>query len=294
MPSRTLITGATGFIGAAVSRAAQSRSIRLTSRTGGREGDVDAVDVTQLSEVLSAARGVDSIVHCVSYVGADADAAWQINDGGTRVLLQAAARLGISNITYISTTGVYGLGAFAGADESTPTSPTSAASHSRLSAERRVIAAGGSVIRPHLVYGHGDRWFIPGLLRVAARAGGLPSAPLVSTISVEDLASQVWALHDGASALVNAVHDLPSSPFAILRETTALLGTDSWQSEVGSIGMRDRLAGAGLSAHQIDMLTLPNWFSSRDQGRALAGFSSRPFQLGSDAIEWYLAQNGER
>ncbi|KAF2413348.1 hypothetical protein B1729_10380 [Microbacterium sp. B35-04] len=293
MQSRTLITGATGFVGTAVSRVARSRSLRLTSRSGGGDGSVDAVDVTQLSEVLDAARGVDSIVHCVSYVGTDSALAWHVNDGGTRVLLQAATRLGISNITYVSTTGVYGRGAFSGADESTPTAPSSAASHSRLSAERRIIAAGGSVIRPHLVYGRGDRWFIPGLLHVAARVGGLPSASMISTISVESLASQVWALHEGASAVVNAVHDLPSSPLAILWATTARLGLGR-TSPAQPLKIRERLAEAGLSDHQIDMLTQPNWFSSQGQRGALAGFSSRPFRLQSDAIEWYRAQYGKR
>lgn len=294
MTRPVLITGATGFVGSAVSRQASTRPTVRIARRGRPEDDqpVHAVDVTDRSALQEAGRGAGSIIHCVSYVGADPDAAWYVNDEGTRVLVEVAEDLGIRNLVYVSTTGVYGGGTHDETSESAPTAPASEASRSRLSAERRVLGAGGSVIRPHLTYGVGDRWFIPRLVSAATLLGGLPAGVATSTICVEDLAQQIWMLHDhaaehGDGGLYNAFHDRPSLLQAILRECGARFPEHAYADPLDPGHARDLLLDNGISRHQADMVTRTNTFSSTLPTILPELSNSQRFQLPAAARAWY-------
>ncbi|WP_460802743.1 NAD-dependent epimerase/dehydratase family protein [Microbacterium sp. GXF6406] len=294
MTRPVLITGATGFVGSAVSRQASSRPTFRIARRGRPEGNqpVHAVDVTDRSALQEAARGAGSIIHCVSYVGSDADHAWHVNDEGTRVLVEIAEELVIRSLVYVSTTGVYGGGTHDETSESAPAAPASEASRSRLSAERRVLGAGGSVIRPHLTYGVGDRWFIPRLVSAATLLGGVPRGVTTSTISVEDLAQQIWLLHDhaaghGHSGVHNASHDSPATLHAILQECGARYTQYANADPIDPGHARELLLGNGLSRHQADKVTRTNTFSSTLPTILPELSNSHRFQLSATARAWY-------
>jgi len=78
-----------------------------------------------------------------------------------------------SRFVTVSTTGVYGRAARRGGTPSDPvTGPASSTSHSRLAGDRVVLAAeAGLVVRPHFVYGPGDRWFVPRATDIVRRLG---------------------------------------------------------------------------------------------------------------------------
>lgn len=291
-----VITGATGFVGSAVSRHATTRT-HPVARRGRSDGDrpVLAMDVTDRRAVREALRGAGSVIHCVSYVGSNPDHAWHVNDEGTAILVEVAAALGIENLVYVSTAGVYGGGAQRNTYELAPTSPTSEASRSRLSAERRIVAAGGTVIRPHLTYGVGDRWFIPRLRTAASILGGVPRGVKVSTISVDDLAQQIWVLHDyarrrGHSGVHNAHHNVPTTLGVILRESCP---TDAERKSVREIHperAQNVLVSSGLSRHQAEMLTQENTFSSNLPTILPCLSTPRQFRLSRTDAAWYQEQ----
>lgn len=294
MTRPVLITGATGFVGSAVARQSSTHPTLRISRRGRSVGDKDvrAVDITHRSSLLDAARGAGSIVHCASYVGPEVDYAWHVNDEGTRVVVEVAEELGIQNVVYISTTGVYGAGAHRESDESTALAPASETSRSRLSAERRVLAAGGSVIRPHLIYGAGDRWFIPRLVELATLLGGVPRRVKASTISVDRLAQQVWMLHDFAAQrrhgeVHNALHDVPVTLRTVLLESGAHLGAGGDTRQLDARGAREALLSRGVSLHQVDMLTSTNTFSSNLPAELAVISVPEPFALSPAARSWY-------
>lgn len=294
--SPVVLTGATGFIGSAVRHLAPpDQELTLLSRTppAGELASHEThrvADITKPHEIERAIAGAGSIIHCASYVRSDTGLAWQVNDQGTRHVVDAAALHGVKQITYVSTTGVYGRGEMQGADETHPTDPASETSRSRLAAERHVIEAGGTVIRPHLVYGHGDRWVLPLLLRFA-RTYGLPDAgrARASFIRDRELAAQIWALHDleepaPTARVINAHHGPPVTLADVWHECHTKLRLTDHPNKHSAAGCE-----TGLSARQRDMLSTDNWFTSRLQSLGIQA-PTTPFSLDEAMVEWYQRQ----
>jgi 2-alkyl-3-oxoalkanoate reductase len=197
-----LLTGATGFIGSAVARALVGRSdieLSVLVRRPARMPRTRQLlgDLTQPESLISSCEGIDTLVHTASCVGTDLEQCTAVNDRGTTALLHEAARSGVRRIIYISTAAVYGQGPHRNVEpEQLMPAPRSPASRSRLAAEGTVRAAGGVVLRPHLIYGAGDRWFVPELIKLIQLLGDLPNTDQVklSTIAVDDLARALTGL----------------------------------------------------------------------------------------------------
>jgi nucleoside-diphosphate-sugar epimerase len=107
----------------------------------------------------------------------------RVNVSGTEALLAEAADSGVRALVFTSSPSVvYHGGPLAGADESLPLTHSglcpAAYPVSKAEAEKRVLAADGRkdlrtlALRPHLVWGPGDRHLIPRLLQ-RARSGRL-------------------------------------------------------------------------------------------------------------------------
>ncbi|MFK8847232.1 NAD-dependent epimerase/dehydratase family protein [Streptomyces sp. Ac-502] len=148
----------------------------------------DLADPTSLRGVC---EGADVLLHLASDIGRDEERCELVNVRGTAALVGEAVRAGVGRIVQLSTAAVYGAGPHAGpgVGEVEP-APLSPASRTRLAAERPVLEAGGTVLRPGLVLGAGDRWVVPALAellhRVPARWDG--GRGLLSVVAVEDLA----------------------------------------------------------------------------------------------------------
>ena len=117
---KTLVTGGTGFVGSAVARLLSERGdeLRLTTRRRSRvdhlaDLDYEAVecDVLDRPAVRRAMRGVDRVFHAAGLVSVrpdDSDRLFDVNVGGTRVVLEEALRAGVERVVYTSSVAAIG------------------------------------------------------------------------------------------------------------------------------------------------------------------------------------------
>ncbi|MFD5770109.1 NAD-dependent epimerase/dehydratase family protein [Streptomyces sp. NPDC127049] len=294
MGTRILVTGATGFIGGRVAAAAAAHPdldhVRLLVRradaadtappahgggaSAGRGAGpvVETVrgDLRDPDALRRACAGVDAVVHCASAIGGAEDLLRAVNEHGTRDLVDAARRAGATRIVSLSTASVHGRGPFRAADpDGLPLAPGSATSRTRAAGERYVLDAGGTVLRPHLVYGTGDRMVVPGLLTLLAALPG-PLAghgSLHSTVEVESLAGALLgaalspATRPGAYCVA---HPDPVSDAELLAAVEPLLPAsvrDARGPAVELAEARALLAGNPVAAHHLELFGVDHWFA---------------------------------
>ena len=101
-PKEILVTGGTGSLGRRVVDRLRTagREVRVLSRSG-RPSTVRG-DLSTGENLEAAVRGTDTIVHCAT----NPFKARQTDVGGTELLLQEAARAGVSHVVFISIVGV--------------------------------------------------------------------------------------------------------------------------------------------------------------------------------------------
>lgn len=235
---RILVTGASGFIGHWVVAALRQRGVAV--RALGHLATVPVLegvetvrgDLCEPVSLRGLCRGVEAVVHCASEVGPDADRCHRVNVGGTRALLAEAARHGVDRVVYVSTAAVYGRGPFRGASPAElPLSPQSPAGRTRAEAEQRVLDHEGTVLRPHLVYGAGDRWLVDGVraLRRATAPGAEAPSTRHSLVDVRDLAAAVAATvlrPTGLGGVHHINHPVPVGYRELDEQVRHLLGPD--------------------------------------------------------------------
>ncbi len=183
-----LVTGANGFVGAALAAALVGESVpaRFAVRCGTSEAELRgkvaaaardpgagrAVDVVRVGEVgagtqwAAALSGIGAVVHCAAHVHRPLETPAEIrrfhavNAEGTGRLLAACAASGAGRFVLASTTAVYDWaqdGRARGEDDRL--APASAYGRSKLESERLVQASGldWRIARIATVYGDGDR-----------------------------------------------------------------------------------------------------------------------------------------
>lgn len=307
------MVGGTGFIGSAVVRnllrpghsVPAGRDLRVLSRKPLPEWMTSAGarripgDLTTPESLRGCGEGVGTVLHLASYVGRDPARCEAVNAAGTRALVRAT---GSARFLYVSTAGVYGHGPHRGVREGKLTpAPVSPASASRLLAERAVRDHGGVVLRPNLVYGPGDRWFIPLLLRLLRKVpvwaeGGKSRCSL---IGVHDLARVVgeaarteWTAAD-RGAVYHVNHPRPVTVRSLGTQLCRGLGvplpaTDLPRPAHWELSSR---VLPELTAHQHALLTDDHYYES---GRVWERFGITPgpgFAAGLvAALSWYRQQ----
>ena len=149
------VTGATGYIGSVVTEKLRraGHKVRGLSRSAAaaqklKELDAEAVsgDLRDTSVIEAAARASDAVIHLAMEMSADAPG---LDRGIVDVVLASGRPL-------LYTSGIWVMGSTGGhvVDETQPVNPTPLVAW-RPSHENRVLAAGGVVIRPAMVYGRG-------------------------------------------------------------------------------------------------------------------------------------------
>jgi nucleoside-diphosphate-sugar epimerase len=173
-----LVTGATGFTGAALCKRLKSQGervvalVRPTSRTDAlrAEGvETRTVDLGNAASVEGAFERFDTVYHVAAAYRSEHAAHEEftrINVEGTRHLLDAAAKHGVGRFVHCSTVGVQGEIEDPPADENYRFKPGDHYQQSKLEGEllaRSYFDAGrlpGAVVRPVGIYGPGDMRFL--------------------------------------------------------------------------------------------------------------------------------------
>lgn len=174
---KVLITGATGFVGAAVARAvaATGADVRVLVR---QDSELDNLDGLPVEHVHGDLRNPDSLRHALAgcrqlyHVAAhyalwarDPSIFYDINVTGTRLLMEAARKAGVERIVYTSTIGAIGLPEGGGlGTEDTPVSLAQMAGHykrSKYLAEQEVLKLAGAglpvvIVNPSAPVGERD------------------------------------------------------------------------------------------------------------------------------------------
>jgi nucleoside-diphosphate-sugar epimerase len=176
-----LVTGGAGFSGGNLARYLAGRKRPVRALIMPREDDaplkkagIEVVrgDLCDPPTFENALHGIGTCFHCASLAISKSRAAYfAVNVGGTENLLAACRKAGVGTFIFLSSTGVYGHGRMRNADENQPYAPDTWYSESNMEAEKRVFSyhkqgvLRGTVIRPRLIYGPGDRYVMPSIVK---------------------------------------------------------------------------------------------------------------------------------
>ncbi|MFJ4295641.1 NAD-dependent epimerase/dehydratase family protein [Curtobacterium sp. NPDC089689] len=257
---RVLLTGATGFIGSRLLEVLLSKGHTVTSivrRPRDVPGHVVVGDV-RTCDLRPHVDAADYVVHAASVTIGTPQDLWLGNVLAASRVAEASASSG-TRLLYLSTTGVYGqsFGRF-GDPASMQRRPSSPLSTARAAAEDKVLAAGGSVIRPHVVHGPGDRWVVPPLARFMLEEDAWLGGPevAVAAITAQRLAHGIAALltRPALPAALHAAERVPK-PVADLVEPFFRSAGRSLPARVLTIDeAAARLGPQGVSRNALNML----------------------------------------
>ncbi|HEY4245602.1 MAG TPA: NAD-dependent epimerase/dehydratase family protein [Lacunisphaera sp.] len=189
MSAPVFITGASGFIGGkiAVRLLEEGREVRVLARRPLPElaklgAEVVLGDLTDVAALRRGCEGTGTVFHVAARVGVwgPPEDFLRVNVEGTRALIGACRAAGVSRLINTSSPSVvYTGGDLRGVNESAPlcTQAPSPYPTSKAEAERLVSAANSAELatvslRPHLVWGPGDKNLIPRVVALA-RSGRL-------------------------------------------------------------------------------------------------------------------------
>jgi len=178
------ITGASGFIGGQIAERllADGRRVRVLARRPLSElerlgAEVVMGDLESPAILYKGCDGAGTVYHVAGRVGVwgPADDFYRVNVEGTRNVIAACHTAGVKRLVYTSSPSVvYSGGDLAGIDESAPLCKVAPCAYppSKAAAEKLVSEAHSDdlatiSLRPHLVWGLGDKNIVPRLLALA-------------------------------------------------------------------------------------------------------------------------------
>lgn len=186
---KALVTGGGGFLGSALVRALVARgdTVRVLARSDYPElrslgVETRRGDIRDLASVTTACNGIDLVFHTAALAGGWGDPREfeAINVTGTENVIAACRAGAVKGLVYTSSPSVVHAHAdIEGGDESLPYPPRYLAHYPRTKAlaEQRVRTANGGALktvslRPHFIWGPGDKHLLPRLL-ARAKTGRL-------------------------------------------------------------------------------------------------------------------------
>jgi dihydroflavonol-4-reductase len=302
---RALVTGATGFIGSHVvaALAAAGAEVRGFDRCAPEGADAVVGDIRDADALASAMQGCDAVFHLAavySYARAYAREMQAVNVEGTRAVLEAAARAGVSRVVHTSSCATCGPVARRAATEAdAPPSWELAVPYKRtkLEGERLALAAARDgldvvVVNPTTPVGPGDRRPTPTGKMVADVARGRARAYLtraaLNVVAVEDVAAgHLLAFEHGRSGeryLLGGQNLSLREVFAIVAEAAGRRPPSvgvPWAPAYAAARVGDgalRLVGREPSLLVVDEVRLARLPMLFDDARARSklGHTSRP------------------
>lgn len=273
--SRVLVTGASGFVGAALvpALARAGKQVRAATRTPAavcfsREVDVVAVpDFRQSVDWGPRLADIDAVVHLagVAHVGLKRNAGVydRVIHRATAELAQACARTGVRRVVFVSSIRAQcGARADHVLREDDPGQPTEDYGKAKLKAEAAVRASdvASTILRPAMVYGAGVKGNLATLQRLADTSWPLPFASFTnrrSLLSLDNLLAAIAFVLD-ADAAVGETYVVSDPKPVTLPEIIAALRQGAGRSPrlfpvppqgfaagLGLIGRRDMWARIG-------------------------------------------------
>ena len=323
---RALVTGASGFVGAALARTllAAGWQVRVLVRAGSDRRNLRTLavhsavgDLTDAASLERAVEGCDAVFHAAADYRLwvpDPQTMYRANVDGTRNLLEAAARAGVKRIVYTSSVACIGLPADGGVGtEDTPVSLSSMVGHykrSKFLAEQAALEAAARgvpvvIVNPAAPVGPRDLKPTPtGQIVLDAALGRTPAYvdTGLNIVHVDDVAAgHVLAFHYGriGERYILGGENLPLRD--ILIEITRLAGRSPPRVKLphGLVlpiaylaeGFA-RLSGRStrVTVDSVRMARKRMYFSSEKAMREL-GYGYRPARLAfADALEWFRAE----
>jgi nucleoside-diphosphate-sugar epimerase len=198
----SLVTGGGGFVGrrlvdALVARGDEVIVVEPFGEPWRSDVRFERADIRDTDRLAALCEGVTTVFHNASLVHTKhnrEDDVWSVNLGGSRSVLRACWKARVKKLVYVSTaSAVYEGRDIERGDESLPYARKSQAPYadSKIVAEQEILAANGQrgvltcAIRPHVVFGPGDRRFLPAVL-ARAKAGKLRFAVGVRNRKLSD------------------------------------------------------------------------------------------------------------
>ncbi len=180
-----LVTGATGFLGGAVSahlRTAGGWEVTATGRDPGKGATVAAdrfvpMDLADEGAAVALVSGQEAVIHCAALTSpwGHREDFERANVTVTDSLLKASVGAGVRRFVHVSTPSIYGEHVHReGLTEKSPlpARPINEYARTKLAAERLVLVAKDRlevvVLRPHALIGVGDNTLLPRLVRAAS------------------------------------------------------------------------------------------------------------------------------
>ncbi len=322
-----LVTGANGFVGAAVVRAllADGRRVRAMLRAGSDATNLDGLDaervegdITAPDSLRAAVRGCRAVFHIAADYrlwAVDPAPMYATNVDGSLNVLNAAAEAGVERLVYTSSVAVLGTHADGSpADEQTPVTLASMVGHYKRSkylaeqavAERaRELGASVVIVNPSTPVGPGDIKPTPtGRIILDAARGRIPA--FVDTglnlVHVDDVArGHVQALEAGRDGERYILGGTNMSLEQILEAVAAQCGRRAPKLRLPRWSIYPvAVAAEGLAriTRREPLLTLEGlrmskklmYFSSAKAGRELGYGARPPAEAIADALAWFRRQ----
>jgi dihydroflavonol-4-reductase len=326
MADTVLVTGASGFVGAAMVRAALARGFRVKAlmrptanraNIQGLEVEVATGDMRDAGSMASAMQGVRYLFHVAADYrlwAKDPSEIARNNLEGARATMQAALKAGVERVVYTSSVAALKPGNGQAVDETsrhTPESVIGAYKLSKLLAEReveRMVAEEGLaavIVAPSTPIGPRDIKPTPtGRIIIEAAAGRMPA--FVDTglnlVHVDDVAEgHFLALERGRTGENYILGGRDVSLAEMLADIAALAGRRPPKLKLPRAPLfplafaaeaAARITGKEpfLTADALRMSRYRMYFSSAKAEREL-GYTARPYREGlKDAYAWFRAK----
>jgi nucleoside-diphosphate-sugar epimerase len=316
---RALVTGAAGFLGAALVRALAARGDAVRALVRGPSEDLELPgvevkvgDATDPGSLRDAVRGMDVVFHLAGVRRAtDPDEFLRVNAGSTRAALDACLATAPRLTRFVLAGSLTAAGpSRTPRREDEPLAPIEPYGISKAEAER--IARGYAdrlpvaIARPPRIMGPGDREnFILFRIAKAHLALSFGDRPL-SWIDVDDCARGFIALAERPEAVGEAFYlAAPGTTTVegIMAEAARVLGVRAWRLPVPAPVLRALAAAADtvtdatgrrlpLNRKLAAQVLAPGWVCDPSRARERLGFEARTSLAESidRAARWYVAR----